>query len=262
MEEKTCTLCKRKLPATSEHFYKNKMGRHGLASRCKKCIYETKDPATEAERKRKWQEKNKEKVKVSQAQRYSENREYRISMMKERYKANKESASEYAKKHYEQNRESYIERSRKRYEEKRDEILEQCKAYRHKNSERVREYFKKYTNDPENRHKLQVRKAKHKYMIRNLESTLTPDEWRAALIHFENSCCYCGDDSGVLQQDHFIPVVKSGPYSKENIVPACKRCNASKNKYDFKAWYMKQKFYSEYREERIIKYLEQREAIK
>lgn len=35
---KTCTKCKRDLPANSEYFYKEKAGKFGLRSKCKECM--------------------------------------------------------------------------------------------------------------------------------------------------------------------------------------------------------------------------------
>ena len=37
MHFKTCTKCGETLPATTEYFHKNKTGKYGLRSRCKKC---------------------------------------------------------------------------------------------------------------------------------------------------------------------------------------------------------------------------------
>ena len=37
---KTCSKCKKELPATLEYFYREKIVKSGLSSRCKKCKYE------------------------------------------------------------------------------------------------------------------------------------------------------------------------------------------------------------------------------
>lgn len=40
MNLKTCTKCKKELPATLEHFYKNAGGKFGVTPRCKPCVNE------------------------------------------------------------------------------------------------------------------------------------------------------------------------------------------------------------------------------
>jgi 5-methylcytosine-specific restriction endonuclease McrA len=74
------------------------------------------------------------------------------------------------------------------------------------------------------------------------------------LTYFNHKCAYCerGED---LRQDHFVPLTKNGEYTHNNIVPACNKCNASKNNSDFFSWYRNKPFYSKDRERRILRYL-------
>lgn len=58
--------------------------------------------------------------------------------------------------------------------------------------------------------------------------SLTEMEWNAILKKCDSSCAYCGEPAEKLHRDHFIPLRLNGPYSKENIVPACPKCNCSK----------------------------------
>jgi len=60
----------------------------------------------------------------------------------------------------------------------------------------------------------------------DLPSTLTKEEWLKTLNIFKNSCAYCG--CTWTDKDHFIPLSKGGGFTKENIVPACKKCNTTK----------------------------------
>ena len=62
-----------------------------------------------------------------------------------------------------------------------------------------------------------------------VEHTFTKEEWLECLVEFDYRCAYCGKKSRKLQQDHVIPLSKLGPYVKENILPACPRCNQSKS---------------------------------
>ena len=70
-----------------------------------------------------------------------------------------------------------------------------------------------------------------------------------SLFHDEKSklesdkcCVYCGK-TRMLQIDHIIPKKKGGKDSGENLVWACRNCNASKNDTDLLEWYAtKQEF--------------------
>lgn len=54
---------------------------------------------------------------------------------------------------------------------------------------------------------------------------------------FGNTCVYCGGPSNTL--DHFIPIKRGGPNAEWNLVPACKKCNSSKNASEPFSWMMK-----------------------
>jgi 5-methylcytosine-specific restriction endonuclease McrA len=60
------------------------------------------------------------------------------------------------------------------------------------------------------------------------EHTLTPQEWQENLSLFDNRCAYCGASGVKLEQEHMVPVVAGGGYTQENIIPACRSCNARK----------------------------------
>lgn len=47
-------------------------------------------------------------------------------------------------------------------------------------------------------------------------------------------CNYCGGKA--TEADHFKPISRGGPHCRENIVPACKPCNCSKNARDPLEW--------------------------
>jgi len=75
-----------------------------------------------------------------------------------------------------------------------------------------------------------------------LSTTLTAEEWKAALAIFGHRCAYCGCEHARFHKDHVTPVSKGGGFEAGNIVPACSTCNKSKNKYDVEPW-MKRKGY-------------------
>ncbi len=56
-------------------------------------------------------------------------------------------------------------------------------------------------------------------------------EWRTLLRGHGHRCAYCGVVLGKSNRskDHKIPLVRGGSDRIENILPACRRCNSSKN---------------------------------
>ena len=91
---------------------------------------------------------------------------------------------------------------------------------------------------------------KREALKRSLPATLTPEEWDETLLEFDFKCAYCGT-KGFMTQDHVIPVSAGGGYIKENIVPACETCNASKQASPVVEWFKRQEFFSLERLEKI-----------
>lgn len=60
---------------------------------------------------------------------------------------------------------------------------------------------------------------------------------------FGNCCAYCGGD-GPLHLDHVQPLSRGGLHTPGNLVPACQRCNISKQAKPVEAWYLSQPFFS------------------
>lgn len=91
---------------------------------------------------------------------------------------------------------------------------------------------------------------------------LTHEEWKAIKRHYRNRCAYCGE-RGELEQDHIIPLIHGGKTTASNIVPCCRKCNASKGMQPFDKWYKKQPFFNSKRLARIdVQILFKGETIK
>ncbi len=124
-----------------------------------------------------------------------------------------------------------------------------------------RKYSREYAQKPENREKrlaylrayfatdqgkAAIRKYAHSlkgYIARTrrrakmaqVECTLTWQEWVEILEANRYRCYYCHREFGPRrkpEQDHKTAVSKGGGHTKENVVPACRYCNASKNDRD------------------------------
>ena len=68
------------------------------------------------------------------------------------------------------------------------------------------------------------------------DGSITPESIEAVFRSFDFRCAYCGM-KGELHRDHVVPVALGGPHIIENIVPACRSCNASKADSDVGVWY-------------------------
>lgn len=153
---------------------------------------------------------------------------------------NKDKSAEYRKGYYEQNKEHLLIEKQEYRKENRQQVLGQMKSYKKRNKEKIRGL---------NQKRRAVKAA--------LPATLTSEQWAEILMVFEYECAYCGEKES-LQQDHFVPVTKSGGYVRNNIVPACGRCNNSKSNTDYSEWYPKKSFYCPDREAKIMTHVEER----
>jgi 5-methylcytosine-specific restriction endonuclease McrA len=64
---------------------------------------------------------------------------------------------------------------------------------------------------------------------------LTDVQW-AALKTAWGGCAYCGVTDTPLQRDCVLPLSRGGRYTVDNIVPACRSCNASKSNTEATRW--------------------------
>lgn len=81
------------------------------------------------------------------------------------------------------------------------------------------------------RHKKKVRKNREL----SLPHDYTIKEWEYAVSYF-SGCAYCGSVHNNYEQEHFIPIVLGGGYTKKNIVPSCRKCNLDKSTMDPIKW--------------------------
>ena len=68
-----------------------------------------------------------------------------------------------------------------------------------------------------------------------VEHDLSPDQWEA-LKEAWAGCAYCGTSGVPLQRDCVLPISRGGRYTLDNIVPACRSCNASKWNQEVTGW--------------------------
>ena len=110
-------------------------------------------------------------------------------------------------------------------------------------NEYMREYMKEY------------RKKQKKLTGNNklCENGLSVNDWKAVLDYFNHKCAYCGSKED-LEQEHIVPVSDGGTYAIGNIVPACRKCNASKGNKNLDDWYRNSGVFDSERLEKLYEY--------
>lgn len=136
-------------------------------------------------------------------------------------------------------------------------------------------YRQSYTGEPTNqciqcinikrsvvRHKAKHGKFVSKEKIRDIGSQIdyTLEDWRAAMLHFRGQCCYCGVPEGrskasKFDREHLVPLSRGGHVTRENIVPACRRCNRGRGNRPLFEWFRGQEFWTAEREARIVQWM-------
>jgi 5-methylcytosine-specific restriction endonuclease McrA len=231
---KVCTMCGKEKPSTTEYFGIEKRNKNGLQARCRECQHKLTDEYRKAHPKQFKLYKKKSDAK------------YR--------KTHHEEKLEYDKKYYVEHKKECNERDKK-YQNAHKEILsEKKKIYRAVNKETIKAQRK--LSYEKNIEKVLLRSAINRhYRLTNDIPTLTMEQWAKCKKYFDNKCAYCGCKVKLLEKDHFIPLSKGGHLNIQNVIPACTHCNRSKWNNDYFTWYPKQPFYSEERNNKILKYL-------
>lgn len=185
MQLKTCTNCKKELPATLEYFPKSTTVKSGLRSRCKECTSHF-----NKKNHQRYYAENKEKVNKKNMENYykrnpKENipkgykkcsvcgeikpktEEYfgKLSKAKDGFK---HSCKECRHQEYKSNREHNIRRSREYYTKNKERISAQNKIYKEENRERYREHDRQYYLD----NKEGIKERSKRYLYNRMENDI------------------------------------------------------------------------------------------
>lgn len=76
---------------------------------------------------------------------------------------------------------------------------------------------------------------RRKTRLARVVNDLTDGQW-AELRAAWGGCAYCGETGVPLQKDCVQPISRGGRYTRENVVPACASCNASKHTSEVTGW--------------------------
>lgn len=176
----------------------------------------------------------------------------------------KECKREHERNYRQTKKEVHQKRDRKYYENNKERRSESNRKYRNEN----KLYFSEYRKMHKEKSPDYMRQIKQLSMARKIGAnhTYTIEEWEKAKQYFNYSCAYCGMTEEehlerygeILHQDHFIPVSNGGEYVVNNIIPACRSCNAKKHDADFESWYQASEHFNEVRKRRILIYINEK----
>jgi 5-methylcytosine-specific restriction endonuclease McrA len=237
MGTKVCPRCKKELPLTTEYYYISSRY-NGFRAECKECSRVESAIKNAKNKKPIIQADNGQKICKVCGKSYPLNKKYF-----QRRKTNADGflnvcnicRAETIKLNWEK------EKVRKR-------------KYRHKNPQKYKYFRAKYLKTDAGKQAKKRKEAKRRDLTKKIEVSLTTEQWNRCNKYFNNICAYCGKKEP-LEQEHFVALSKGGEFTRNNIIPACKSCNSSKQAEDFFKWYPQQEFYSKAREQKILKYL-------
>lgn len=102
---------------------------------------------------------------------------------------------------------------------------EKTARWKEKDPEHARATQRRYMASPGG--KLRHRLTSSRRRAR-MNGVVTPAEWFLMLVAWGHRCAYCRAEIA-LTIDHVVPVSVGGVHDITNVVPACKRCNDTKN---------------------------------
>jgi 5-methylcytosine-specific restriction endonuclease McrA len=76
---------------------------------------------------------------------------------------------------------------------------------------------------------------KRQRRMAKVDHDLTDEEW-AWLTEEWGGCAYCSATDRPLQRDCVLAISRGGRYTLDNVVPACRSCNASKCNDEVTGW--------------------------
>ena len=76
---------------------------------------------------------------------------------------------------------------------------------------------------------------KRRRRVAAADNDLTDEQWDA-LVEAWGGCAYCGATGVALQRECVLAISRGGRYTLDNVVPACRSCNASKCNDEVTGW--------------------------
>ena len=93
-------------------------------------------------------------------------------------------------------------------------------------------------------------------LLLELSPRLAKKRYRQSIYEaWHHKCGYCGEMATSL--DHIVPRFRSGSSNRNNLVPACRSCNANKGSQDMEHWYKQQDFFDALKLIKLMEWAEQ-----
>jgi hypothetical protein len=93
-------------------------------------------------------------------------------------------------------------------------------------------------------------------LLLELTPKLAKRRYRQSIYEAWNcKCGYCGNEATSL--DHIIPRFRSGSSNRNNLLPACQKCNNQKGSEKMEEWYIQQSYFCEQKLIRIKSWMSQ-----
>lgn len=235
---KRCTKCGEEKPATNEYFNRDRQKADGLRPECKQCQrqhqraqYAT-NPDKINERNKRWRDANIERARW---------------LVRQRYAANPE---------------KFLAHNRRWYADNRKQVLEQSRRWKRSHRDLVRKSNRSWKS--RNREQVSIQKHRSRARKRALPATFKVKDYRYALEYFNGCCAACDRPlkdlfgTHTVAMDHWIPTVKGGSSTPDNMIPLCHGidgCNNRKSDKDAFEWLVQ-----EFGKRRATKILERVQA--
>lgn len=205
---KTCRQCR--TAKTPEAFWKRSASPDGLQETCKLCFTQYKAERPKAD-----------VLKVQRAW----------------CVANRDKVNKYSSEYKARNSAKVRAESQAWLEDHKDLLAARLRALRAADPEKYLNNQREYRRLHPEKHRAynHNRRAMHAQVL----ATLTQLQWEQILELFGQTCAYCGSDKSITM-DHIVPISRGGNHTEDNVIPACKSCNASKGAKVPHEWGMKQ----------------------
>ena len=112
-------------------------------------------------------------------------------------------------------------------ERHRDAHRAENAAYYARHAERLNQRITEYHGA--NPAVVRAKSQKHRALRLGADGAFTTDEWKDLVRTYAGRCAYCGQ-TAPLEPDHRVALSRGGSNWIENILPACRRCNARKHR--------------------------------
>lgn len=201
------------------------------------------------EQRRKRREANRDRINEQKRRHAAANREANRERCREWRLANQDYVREKNRRYRQENEQKLREYLRNYQSINAERIRERCSQYREANRETLRERTRQWRErNPDTARSLalqsrRLRRAREAGAIDPSAPPTTAAATARRVWLFGNCCAYCGSD-GPLHLDHVEPLARGGLHTPDNLVPACQRCNLSKQAKPVEAWYLSQSFFS------------------